>query len=72
MAGTRCVNPEYQLEVDTMIVEYILYKSIEAQLQLLVTLSERLATEHSHDINFLVEQAKSGLQLTQMYDCESA
>lgn len=55
-----------------MIVEYILYKSIEAQLQLLVTLSERLAIEHSHDINFLVEQAKSGLQLMQMYDCESA
>lgn len=71
MAGTRCANPEYQLDVDTMMVEYVLYKGIEAHLQLLITLSEQLGIKHLHDITFVREQAASGLRLTEMYDCES-
>jgi hypothetical protein len=30
MADTRCVNPEYQLDVDTMILEYLLYQAIRS------------------------------------------
>jgi len=32
MADTRCANPEYQLEVDTMSLEYLIYQCIKAQM----------------------------------------
>ena len=35
MADTKCANPEYQLDVDIMILEYTLYKTIQAQFDLL-------------------------------------
>lgn len=70
MAATRCANPEYQLEVDTMMVEYILYKSVDTHLQLLMALSRRQTTQHLRDLDLLAEQATSALRLTEMYDCE--
>ena len=35
MADTRCVNPEYQLDVDVLILEYLLYNAIRAQFKVL-------------------------------------
>lgn len=34
MAYAKCANPEYQFEVDTLILEYTLYKAIWCQLEL--------------------------------------
>lgn len=70
MAGTRCANPEYQMEVDTMMVEYILYKSVESHLRLLIALCTWNDPEQSHDINSIAEEAMSALRLTEMYDCK--
>lgn len=70
MAATRCTNPEYQLEVDTMMVEYVLYKSVDTHLQLLMTLSRRKTLQQLRDVDLMTEQAMSALRLTEMYDCE--
>lgn len=35
MADTRTANPEYQYDVDEMMVEYLLYKAIESHLALI-------------------------------------
>jgi hypothetical protein len=70
MAGTRCANPEYQLDVDTMMVEYVLYKSVGTQLDLLVALSQWKGPDPLCDTSLIAEQAMSALRLTEIYDCE--
>lgn len=65
MADTRCANPEYQLDVDVMIVEYIVYKAVEAQLKLFRSLTtaesvladgaDDLATSHTQEAVCLIE-----------------
>lgn len=32
MADTRCANPEYQLEVDEMTLEYLVYNTLKAHI----------------------------------------
>jgi hypothetical protein len=32
MADTRCANPEYQLEVDEMTLEYLVYNTLQAHI----------------------------------------
>lgn len=32
MADTRCANPEYQLEVDEMTLEYLIYNTLKAHI----------------------------------------
>lgn len=39
MADTRCANPEYQLDVDVMILEYELYRAIAANIKALGPIS---------------------------------
>lgn len=70
MAGTRCANPEYQMDVDTMMVEYVLYQNVETHLKLLTQLSKWQASEESDDISHIAERAVSALRLTEMYECE--
>jgi hypothetical protein len=32
MADTRCANPAYQLEVDEMVLEYLVYNTLKAHI----------------------------------------
>lgn len=54
MAETRCANPEYQVDVDVMMIDYALYHAIDAKLRSLkVSLtgnrSEREAANETAD-----------------------
>lgn len=43
MADTRTANPEYQQDVDKMMVEYLLYKTIESHLALIALQIDHLS-----------------------------
>lgn len=68
MADTRCANPEYQLDVDVMMVEYVVYKAVEAQLKLLrsLTLTERVLADGIHDL--AASHAQEAICLVELYD----
>lgn len=70
MADTRCANTEYQLEVDILMIEYVLYKAIQAQLHLL-NLSIAPESQHRNgdgESHFANEAAASVTRLTETYD----
>ena len=46
MADTRCVNPAYQLDIDVMILEHLLYHAIRAQFE---SLRPRYEKQTGHD-----------------------
>lgn len=67
MADTRCVNPEYQLDVDVMILEYLLYQSIRAHFKASVLPSDRPVNQDG--ISALRDEAN---RLLLAFDCKGA
>ncbi len=47
--STRCANPEYQLDVDVMILEYLLYAAIKAYFKLFHSDSQNGSTSNTRD-----------------------
>ena len=70
MADTRCANPSYQLDVDILMVEYVVYRAVEAHLKLLrsLTTSENFLTNGALDA--AAGQAQEATRLTETYDSE--
>lgn len=68
MADTRCANPEYQLDVDIMMVEYVVYKAVEAQLKLLrsLTTTESVLANGAHDL--ATSHTQEAVCLTELHD----
>ncbi|KAK5072777.1 hypothetical protein LTR64_000816 [Lithohypha guttulata] len=69
MVDTRCVNPAYQLDVDVMAIEYVLYKAIEAQHHLLRSLYriQRMSST-ANDLHNVQDAAEAALRLVEIYD----
>lgn len=69
MTDTRCVNPEYQLDVDVMILEYLLYHAIRAQFDAL-----RLKDENGQHVSIDADKADDRIpeaqRLLKTFDCE--
>ena len=69
MADTRCVDPEYQLDVDVMMLEYLLHHAIQAQLRALQQLS---ASGQNGTRDFALHDSKNRLsdakKLTRAFD----
>lgn len=70
MADTRCANPEYQRDVDTLMIEYTVYKAVEAQIQLLRTLSATQDSDSSGALDAIGNHAGSAVRLTEIYESE--
>lgn len=68
MADTRCANPEYQLDVDILMVEYVVYKAIQAQLMLLNFLSVTQSSLTNGALDSMVQCAQDALRLAEIYD----
>lgn len=68
MADTRCANPEFQLDVDIMMVEYTIYKAIEAQLKLLRSLSNTETVLTNGAFDAATDHAQEARRLTETYD----
>ena len=73
MVDTRCVNPMYQLDVDVMAIEYVLYKAIEAQHHLLKSLYQiQRPSSTSNDLHNVQNAAGAALRLVEIYDSKAA
>lgn len=70
MADTRCANAEYQLEVDIMMIEYILYKAIHAQLRFLELSSYQTVTSNNDAETIDPDVAVEARGLSEIYDSE--
>lgn len=72
MVDTRCVNPAYQLDVDVMAIEYVLYKAIEAQHHLLGSLYriQRMSST-ANDLHNVQDAAEAALRLVEIYDSKA-
>lgn len=68
MAYTRCANPEYQLDVDIMMVEYVAYKAVEAQLSLLQSFSTTESSLTNGALDVATSHAQEAVRLTEIYD----
>lgn len=70
MADTRCANPEYQLDVDILMVEYVVHKAVEAQLKVLQSLSTTEKTLTNSALDAAVNHVQEAMRLTETYDSE--
>ena len=68
MADTRCANPEYQLDVDILMVEYTVYKAVEAHLSLLRSLSSSESPLSNGALVAAIDHAQEAVRLTEIYD----
>lgn len=68
MAYTRCANPEYQLDVDSLMIEYTVYKAVEAQLRLLRSLGTPETSLTNGALDAATEYAQEAVRLTETYD----
>lgn len=66
MADTRCANPAYQLDVDIMILEYVLYHAIKCQLAVLTPSAE--AGESPHTCVELQNRQGEAARLVAVFD----
>ena len=69
MADTRCANPEYQLDVDVMILEHLLYHAVRAQFDALRAESEKQDLGNAHEQS-LETSSGSANHLLYAFDCE--
>ena len=70
MADTRCVNPANQLDVDVLILEYLLYNALRAEFSVLRPGCEVKSEEDT--INSLPSSdVAEANRLLQAFDCKS-
>lgn len=69
MVDTRCANPEYQLEVDVMTLEYLLYHAVRAQLAALKA-ERNDEMDDDDDYTADLEKKVTADRLLAMFDCE--
>jgi hypothetical protein len=61
MVDTRCANPAYQLEADTISLEYLIYQCIKAQM-------DEFKAGRSEDNNAGVELHETSTRLLRISD----
>lgn len=68
MANTRCANPEHQLDVDILMVEYAVYKAVEAQLKVLRSLSTTESSLTNGALDAATDHVEEAVRLIEIYD----
>lgn len=68
MANTKCANPEYQLDVDILMVEYVVHRAVEAQLKVLRSLSITETSLTNGALDAAINHAQEAVRLTEIYD----
>ena len=71
MADTRCVDPEYQLDVDVMILEHLLYHAIRAHFHALRPRFEKQAHAQNDEHSRKHEEQEAQRSL-HAFDCEQS
>jgi len=64
MAETRCANPEYQLEVDELMLDYLLYQCIKAHIDEF----RARPIEHHAEAEELGQSRDASTRLLQIFD----
>ena len=71
MTDSKCADPEYAEDVNTMMVEYTVYNAVISQLDLLKVLSGTQYPRSDGALESVLQPAQAAARLTEIYEGSS-